>query len=70
MFWHTKAWVNEEIACEWVWLVFKPFLRSIIQREEVSPFLDNLSAQTTPGFRPLLQHKCNTNQHTALMRLL
>ena len=35
VFWQKKAWVNEEIACEWVLRVFKPFLQSINQREEV-----------------------------------
>ena len=58
-----KAWVNEEIACAWVLRVFKLFLQSINQREEVCLFLHNLSAQTTARFRLLLRHKCNTKQH-------
>ena len=47
VFWQKKAWVNEEIACELVLRVLKPFLQSINQREEVCLFSDNLSAQTT-----------------------
>ena len=74
MFWQKKAWVNDEIACEWVLRVFKPFLQSINQREEVCLFSDNLSAQTTARFRRLLRHKCNTKQHlepaACTMRLL
>ena len=63
VFWQKKARVNEEIACEWVLRVFKPFLQSINQREEVCLFPDNLSAQTTARFRRLPRHKCNTKQH-------
>ena len=43
--------------------VFKPFLQSINQQEEVRLFSDNLSAQTTARFRRLLRRKCNTKQH-------
>ena len=63
MFWQKKAWVNEEIACEWVLRVFKRFLQSINQPEEVFLFSDNFSAQTTAQFRRLLRRKCNTKQH-------
>ena len=63
VFWQKKAWVNEEIACGWVLWVFKPFLQSITQREEVCLFSDNLSAQITAGIRRLLRRKCNTKQH-------
>ena len=63
VFWQRKAWVNEEIACEWVLWGFKPFLQSINQREEVCLFSDNLSAQTTARFNRLLRRKCNTKQH-------
>ena len=63
VFRQKKAWVNEEIACEWVLRVFEPFLQSINQREEVCLFSDKLSAQTTAQFRRLLRRKCNTKQH-------
>ena len=43
--------------------VFKPFLQSINQRDEVCLFSDNLSAQTTARLRRLLRRKCNTKQH-------
>ena len=63
VFWHKKAWVNEEITCQWVLRVFKPFLQSISEQEKGCLFSDNLSAQTTAPFSRPLRRKCKTKQH-------